>query len=503
MFGHSIIPTDCWSSRLGGMWKTDDDIRMGVDSVFEQISFGTFPVGVLAPIALFALAAGADPGRRAAGRLALAWAGASWIATQLWQRKVGFALWPGFPALAVGIGVWLDGLLVDRARADREPAADPGSPPLLAMFVVAATATLAMDWWAFPDRLVSMLVGGDGVKYPPHAKILGVPLRAWVCAVGVAFALVFAVGALLWRPAATDRRPPAVRFVARRATAVSIASMLGLALFWVWGWHDGLSRHLSSKHVFNVYRDLRQGDEVLGIKGDMGNAPRYYAGTPWESIPTLEKLMDFLGKKDRVFALVPSSDLCPIHRAAAGKPYFVLDDSNPRTLLISNQLGDAEDLNSLPRTVMRTEPPGITTRPPKGQPVVFDGKLELIGWDVPAEASFGSTISVTLFFKVRAPVGGSWEIFEHFDPPTRTRFVGDHFPIHNTCATSFWQKGDYIVDQFDVETGGVGLSAGPYDLWVGFFTGTNPNWTNMKVTEAPPGWKDDKDRVHIGTVNLD
>ena len=502
LFGHSIVPVDCWSSRLGGMWKVDDDIRMGVDSVFEQIAFGTYPVGVLAPIALVALAGGADDRRRAAGRIALAWAGASWIATQIWHRKVGFALWPGFPALAVGIGVWLDGVLTDRAAADRGDAPDPGAPPLLAMYAVAAVATIAMDWWAFPDRLVSLLVGGDSEKYPPHAKILGVPLRAWVCLVGVAFALLFAVGAVVWRPARGDRRHPAVRFVGRRALAASIASMLALSFFWAWGWHDRLSRHLSSKHVFSMYRDLHKDGEVLGIKGDMGNAPRYYAGTAWESIPTLEKLMDFLERPARVFALVPSQDLCAIHRAAAGKKYFVLDDSNPRTLLISNQLDDdEEDLNPLHRTVLRSEPAGIETRPKS--PIVYDNKLELIGWNVPAEASFGSTIQVTLFFKVKDAVGGSWEIFEHFDPPSHTRFVGDHFPIHNTCATSFWQKGDYIVDEYDVDTGGVGLSAGPYDLWVGFFTGQNPNWTNMKVTAAPAGTRDDKDRVHIATIDLD
>jgi hypothetical protein len=504
LFGHSVFPTDCWSSRLGGMWKDDDDISRGLDSVFEQISFGTFPVGVLAPIALLALASGADDRRRRAGRLALAWAGASWIATHMWQRKVGFALWPGFPALAVGIGVWLDGVLTERARADRAPTAEPGAPPLLAMYVVAATATLAVDWWAFPDRLVSMLIGGDSMKYPTHAHLLGVPLKGWVCLVGLGFALLFAAGVVLWRPAsAPDRRARPVRFLARRATAASIASMLAVAMFWVWGWHDGLSRHLSSKHVFSMYRDLRKDDEVLGIKGDMGNAPRYYAGVAWESIPTVEKLLDFLARPARVFALVPSQDLCAIHRAAAGKPYFVLDDSNPRTLLITNQLGDEEDLNPLHSTVLRKEPAGIAMRPPKDRHVIYDNKLELIGWTIPAEASFGSTIQVTLYFKVLAPVGGSWEIFEHFDPPSRTRFVGDHFPIHNTCATSFWQQGDYIVDEADVDTGGVGLSAGPYELWVGFFTGQNPNWTNMKVTSAPPGWKDEHDRVHLGTVDLD
>jgi hypothetical protein len=199
--------------------------------------------------------------------------------------------------------------------------------------------------------------------------------------------------------------------------------------------------------------------------------------------------------------MVPSSELCAIHRAAAGKPYFVVDDSNPRTLLLTNQLDGADDLNPLRTTVLRVVPKGIAKKPPS--PVVYDDKIELIGWTIPDEASFGSTIKVTLYFHVKAPVGGSWEIFEHFDPTQGQRFQGDHFPIHNTCATSYWQKDDYIVDEWDVETGGVGLGAGQYELWVGFFTGSNPNWTNMKVSAAPQGWKDTAQRVHLGAVILD
>jgi len=332
------------------------------------------------------------------------------------------------------------------------------------------------------------------VKYPMHAKLAGLPLRLWVGALGVGFTLVFGAAIWLWHP-------PRFRKIAQRAMPASIGAMLVLGLFWVWGWHDGLARHLSSKHVFSVYRDLRKDGDTLGIMGDMGNAPKYYAGGPWETIPGRDQLLTFLARPSRVFALVPSSELCAFHRTAAGKPYYVLDDSNPRTYLYSNQLGDEKDVNPLSRTVLRTAPEHMKKTPP--QPIVFDDKIELIGWDVPDEASFGSTIKVTLYFHVKGTIGGSWEIFEHFDPPQGARFQGDHFPIHNTCATSFWQPGDYIIDENDVDTGGMGVIAGQYELWVGFFTGSNPNWTNMKVTTAPKGWKDNAERVHLGAVMLD
>ena len=499
MFGHSLIASDCYSRSLGGLWKVDDDLRMGVDSVFEQISFGTFPVGALAPIALFALASGAaGEERRAGGRLALAWAAASWIATQVWSRKVGFALWPGFPALAVGIGLWLDAWIDARARADEGQATDAGAlaPPLVAMFVFALIVTVAVDVAVFPEKLTSLLVGADSVKYPVHARFFGVPVRACVIAVGGVFALAFGAAAWMWRPSGGSRVP-----WVEQGLQLVVGLMLALSLFWVYGFHDSLSRTLSSKHVFSMYRDLRKDGDKLGIMGDMGNAPRYYADGPWESIAGRDQLFTFLAQKSRVFALVPSSDLCAIHRAAAGRDYYVLDDSNAHTLLLSNQLDGAENLNPLSTTVLRTAPKHMKKTPPS--PIVYDDKIELIGWDVPDEASFGSTIKVTLYFHVKASVGGSWEIFEHFDPPQGQRFQGDHFPIHNTCATSYWQQGDYIVDENEVETGGVGLGAGQYELWTGFFTGSNPNWTNMKVSAAPPGWKDNAERVHLGSIMLD
>jgi hypothetical protein len=103
---------------------------------------------------------------------------------------------------------------------------------------------------------------------------------------------------------------------------------------------------------------------------------------------------------------------------------------------------------------------------------------------------------------VKKPVSGSWKIFAHFDGKG-LRFQGDHAPIRERCATSFWQEGDYIVDTFEVEAGDITFEPGNYQVRVGFFTGTNPNWKNMKVTQAPAGAKDDADRVLLGTIQVD
>jgi hypothetical protein len=150
IFGQAIVPEGCWSWALGGVWRPEDDLRFIFDSTFEQIAYGTFPWGVLAPLAMAALLRDPEPDRRFAGALALAWAGAAWIATEAFQRKVGGAIWAGFPALAIAVAVWFDALL---ARGDAAPAPAPAPTPgpagpttatalLVGLFFVLATVNL-------------------------------------------------------------------------------------------------------------------------------------------------------------------------------------------------------------------------------------------------------------------------------------------------------------------------------------------------------------------------
>jgi len=210
--------------------------------------------------------------------------------------------------------------------------------------------------------------------------------------------------------------------------------------------------------------------------------------------------MTLLGQEQRVFAIAPAADLCALHRQFAGKPYYVLDDSNVRAILLSNKVDGATDRNPLARSIVRSEPSGITARPPG--PVVWDDKIELVGWTMPERVSRGAEFEVTLYFKLRGNVPGAWKIFAHFDGGG-LRFNGDHDPIRGRCASSFWQAGDYIVDPFPVKAGDFTFERRDYEVRVGFFTGANPNWKNMNVTAAPPGLEDNVDRILLGKVRVD
>src|SRR5262245_28835458 len=67
ILGKVIAPSACYSSALGAVWRADDDLRFIWDSTFEQIAYGTFPWGLLAPIAFAALLASPDRKRRLLG----------------------------------------------------------------------------------------------------------------------------------------------------------------------------------------------------------------------------------------------------------------------------------------------------------------------------------------------------------------------------------------------------------------------------------------------------
>lgn len=514
ILGKSIVPSGCYSWALGAIWPGEDNLRQTFESNIEQIAFGSFPWGILAPVAIAALLLSPQRGRQRVGALALAWGATSWIVVEAFARKVGPTMWCGAPALALAVGVWLDAVWTARATrrgqqllGDQAPAAAlahqcerhatdrteiPAASLLVGLFGALGILVIAKDVQQFPERLTSLLIGNDAVKYPVTARAWGLPAKAWVMVFGLILVVAFAT--TMWVYAAESQRR---RTIGNRALWLVCLMTVPLSWFWSHGWHRGLSARLSSKQIFATFAELRDANDKLYILGEMGNAPRYYAGAPVEKLAGYEHLFTTLAKPERVFAMVPGPELCAIHREAAGRPYVVLDDSSTRALLVSNQANGSADRNPLARAVLRREPSGIAHRP--SAPIVYDNKIELIGWDLPAPLSRGSTITVKLYFKVLAPIAGAYKVFLHIDG-AGLRMNGDHEPINGRCATSFWKPGDYIVDEFSLVAGGPTFPAVDYEVWAGFFTGGAGTWRNMPVSTAPPQSRDNADRVKLTTV---
>ncbi|MBA3819955.1 MAG: hypothetical protein H0X17_13760, partial [Deltaproteobacteria bacterium] len=496
MLGRAVVPEGCWSWMLGGIWRPEDDLRFIYDSTFEQIAYGTFPWGILGPIAMLALLRDPDPKRRLVGALTLAWASGAWIATEAFQRKVGYAIYGGFPALAVAIGVWLDGLVARRARGELTTISTGAR--LLGLFVLLAVLDLAKDLQSFAEKLTSLLAGAEAVAYPTQAQLLGVSAKRWIVVLGLLTAFGFATSLIAWRGGASALARQ-LRRVAHWALAIALAASVGFGAFWAFAWQPRLAEHLSSKALFETYRALRGPGDPLVIMGEHGHAPLAYADATPEKAQTREQVVTALKRDGRVFAVAPQSELCSLHREFGEKPYFVIDDRNTRNLLLSNKVDGTTDKNPLASMIAHQEPAQIRHRP-KGR-VVWDNRIELLGWDLPAKLGRGERFEVTVYYKILQPVGGNWTAIMHFDGAIR--FSGDHKPIKDRCPTSTWQLGDYIIDRHTVVAGGRGHPLGKYDLWIGFFTGSAPNFRNMPVSAAPGDIRDTTDRVKITSVILD
>jgi hypothetical protein len=498
LLGKAIIPHGCYAPALGGVWRPEDDLRIIYDSAFEQIAYGTFPWGLLAPIAMMALVGSDDARRRRLGAISLAWAGAAWVASEVFLRKVGFTVYAGFPALAIAVGTWLDGMFAGRARG--APGAMPPGARLVALFAVIGVLDLGKDLQSFAERLTSLLVGNDAVPYPAQAHLLWIPTRFWVLILGMMIASGFAIALAAWR----DGDSPWARWLRGLATAgaiAAIAATIVLGAFWTALWQPGLATHLSSKTMFETYRELaKPGDELI-VMGDLGQAPFAYTTRPPQIAQDRTQIITALARPGRVFAIAPQSELCTLHREVAGKPYFVIDDRNQRSLLLSNRLDGASDQNPLRTAIVHDEPRDIPCRP-KGK-VVWDNRIQLLGWDVPRSVLRGARFEITLYYKILQPVGGTWRTLMHFDGPAGRAGNGDHEPIGGRCPTSTWQLGDYVIDRFTASAGGGAFPAGVYDVWTGFFTGAAPNWRNMPVSEAPGDMRDNADRVKITTIGLE
>jgi hypothetical protein len=544
LFGKAFMPSGCWSTALGGTWRVDDDLRYIFDSTFEQIAYGTFPWGILAPIAMASLLASVRREHRVIGALTLAWGGAAWVAAEVFQRKVGFTLYAGFPALALAVGVWLDGVF--KSRLEYEEPVLPRMSLLIGSFTVLGVIVLGKDMHSFAEKVTSLIIGGTDVPYPAMSKTLWLPTKAWALILGAYTAGAFALTMATWRetpgvvvvppiprvksavvavasaalyPIAipvlllrrwNDDRDRKQRDVAQLTALAAILGTIVTAAFWSFVWQPKIAQHVSSRGLFDTYLSLRKAGDQLVIMGDMGDAPHDYApdATP-EIVSSRDQIVASIGRPNRVFAIAPQTELCQLHREIGGKPYYVIDDRNLKSLLLSNRVDGTTDKNPLARAIVHEEPKNIPIRVPndaKGQPqhIIFDDAIELIGWDLPKSVGRGSKFQGRLYYKIKKQVGANWTVILHFDGSYGRAGNGDHKPINDRCPTSTWQPGDYIIDTFTVPGIGGAYPAGEYGVYTGFFTGTAPNYKNMHVTSAPAGMLDEKtDRVKITTISLD
>lgn len=487
---------------LGGAWRTGAAAPTATfDYIIDQVAYGMFPWSALAPLAVMRLCIVRRPDRNAWGGLLLvAWAAVAYAIATLWVRKVGDLRFFGVVPIAVAVGVMLDDVIA--AKVDGDPSRAPSAVrglPLAALFVALAAIQLGRDVLEFPDELASLHLLAVA-KYPKETGLTPI-----VLGFGVAFAIAAAIG--LWvAPTAEgeDGRVASLKRLGRHGLFAAVGLSYAFALFLAVVFTPRLSEHFSIKNVFTAYFDHRGGKEPLGIMGVTGSAPEYYAQgkAPLEKVQNREALLALLRRPERVFAVAPTSEVCPVHQAAGkgGFPVHIAFAGNSRYYLFTNQLAaGARDSNPLLTALRRTPPDTIrvplnaTFVPPGNQ----KGKIELLGYDMPREVVKGQKFKMTLYYAVHEQVSTGYKVFVHFD--RGVRFQGDHEPVGGLCGTQHWQAGDYVVDTFEVTAGELTHPKGTYQVYVGFFTGSAGNWRNMDVTS---GNADKNNRVHLGAVQV-
>ena len=493
-------------AALGAPWKDAGDVQVPFSAAFEQVAFGYFPWVALAPVALLWLVLGggraeagddAEPGPAPfAGHALFAWTALALLVTAIAIRKVGPVLFPAAAAGAVAVGIWIDGLLARRERdaGDEDPGA--GALPLVALFALFAALVVGKDIAAAPEEFTSLTAAGQVVKYPEGAK-----LHVGLFALGALFGLCAALGLFLWRgpyrlvggPRGRDLLAPLGRWGLHAAVAVAVVFGLFVSHVWI----PGLSARMSSRDVLARYRELRREGDVLGILGNLGSGPAYYAGGDHEKLANRTELIRFLGRPERVFALTRATEMCSLQKEKAKKQFrfYVVDDENVQFRLLSNKLLEGEeDLNPLVGVVSRTPPEGARPAPL----AAWDGQVELVGARMPKSVERGETVELTFLYKIVKPVTRPWKVFVHIDAKAPPRIIGDHPFAGGHCPMSTFQAGDYVTDSFQLRVPD-SANRGEHRVWTGFFVGSAGNYTNMKVTTGEP---DDNNRVDIGAIQV-
>ena len=341
------------------------------------------------------------------------WAVAAWLACEVFQRKVGFTIWRGLP------GARARGRRVARRDARGAPAArgrearravraDRGRRSRQGHAVVLRAGQLAARRRR-RDRL------------PDDAHLLFLPTKLWILILGV------------------DRRrrlrhgdwPQPARARARRALRSRSRGTALVAAFWAFGWQPDLATHLSSKGLFETYLELREEGRPARHHGRLRRcaarlrARRQARGADHARAGRAGARPPDARVRDRA-----ATELCQLHREIGGKPYFVLDDRDTKAVLLSNRVDGTTDKNPLRRMILHA-PPAQIAQKPKGR-VVFDSRVELMGWDMPKRVGRGSKFEVTLYYKVLQPVGGAWQVLMHFDgarPRWQRRSLPDREPL--------------------------------------------------------------------------
>jgi hypothetical protein len=481
------LSSKSYSSVLGAMPRPLNS-QVVVTQHLKELGFSLFPWIALLPMAgIRALDApeadGADANDRARARFGgvalVAWFALTYLAGTFQSMAALDVALPVAPAVMLLVGGYLDQRLEAAQLA-----------PLAGLTAALGAIILGRDFFLFPETYVGVHVS-ESIRWPGPLTTVPYVIMAFAAFWGGVVGL--GLGAPLASPRATaDKAASQTRQGRALLVGGALLASVAMALVSTHWIIPEVSKHLSARDLYGKTKQLDPNAPVGQYRFNASGASYYAGGKTPITLMSLQDLFNFLGRQERVFVMAGSDELASIDQQArqSRAAYYVLDDSNSRYLVLSNRLGPQEqDLNPLKRFISET--------PPKPQfPVEadFEGKVQLIGYDLPQELSRGQEFKIRLYFKVLQPLGNSYKVFIHFDGPG-TRFNGDHIPMEGRFPTQHWVPGYYITDEHLMTPDRAVQPSGYYRVFMGFFLGD----TRLKVTS---GQQDGENRVKLGGVPI-
>jgi Dolichyl-phosphate-mannose-protein mannosyltransferase len=513
-FGMSHVVAGKYSSLLGGVPRAGAPTH-SFEALVRELGFGLFPWSAVAVFALarplIRLDGDTAAGSRTNPRLAfvelylLLFAGLGFAFSSYLDIVLGDARYVALPAIALAVGAFLDEAL-EGLRPE----------PVAGLLMAMGTMIVARDFFLAPEDLASVHLF-EKVHWPATVAVGNLVLAVgFLAALGV-YAGLAARGRALGRIAASDP-PPARRFrraasrlfvgIGRYGLQGAVACAIFFAFFLAQRIVPVLSTHLSFKPVLESYARFARNGEKIGRYRVEGHGSSFYGRETLIDLPTQDRVVAFLRDRQRVFALVAADELAALDAALkqAQVPYFAVDASSSRFLLLTNQLAPGQrDDNPLLKDVwtppLASGGPATNDKPPWSWRVpisaTFGDAIELVGADFPASVRRPGKVPLDLIFKVKARPPGGFKIFVHFDGPAAPRVIGDHDPVNHAFPTSFWLPGEYVRDHSETDVPLMTTPAGTYVVYIGFWPGGEGK--RLKITEGP---NDGVDRVRLGSLEI-
>jgi hypothetical protein len=286
----------------------------------------------------------------------------------------------------------------------------------------------------------------------------------------------------------------------RAAWFVAVGALMSAIL--CVGFYPALANQLSPKEVFRSYDRVKVGEEPLAMLGVGGRTSAYYAGREPLALSGTQEAYDWLGAASapkRRFIVSRFEDLSrlnQLYRTRFGTNVPVLDGRSSQIVLVASSLKSGEQSeNPLDKIVLNEAPP--MQRP---LDVNMEDKLLVLGielLDAKGQridaASIGKPFHLRSYYKVLQPVGTEYEAFIHIDGYHR-RHNGDHKICAGKYPMGLWQKGDIIVDDYEVKLE-PNFANGDYDILFGFYLG------DARLKVKGPG-HDGENRVNGGKLRV-